>query len=184
MIGAPVLFTERMVLRPLSADDAEAWYAFHADEATMRHLGGVQSRGMAWRGLCAMAGAWTINGFSMFSLIERGTGRWIGRVGPWMPEGWPGTEVGWGVARDFAGKGYAREAAIATIDYAFEMLGWDEVIHTIAPDNIESAALAERLGSVNRGPTRLPPPLDTLPVDNWGQSAAQWRARRNELGRR
>ena len=174
----PILFTERLILRPLSGEDFEPWCAFHADAVTMRHLGGVQDRSTAWRGLCTMAGAWQIRGFSMFALIERGTGRWIGRVGPWQPEGWPGTEVGWGVAREFAGKGYAREAAVATIDYAFDVLGWDEVIHTIAPDNTESAALAARLGSTNRGPTRLPPPLDQLPVDNWGQSAAQWRARR------
>ena len=177
-MNGPILFTERMVLRPLSGEDAEGWYAFHDDAVTMRHLGGVQNRSVAWRGLCTMAGAWAISGFSMFSLIERGTGRWIGRVGPWMPEGWPGTEVGWGVAREFAGKGYAYEAAVATIDYAIDVLGWDDVIHTIAPDNVASAALAARLGSANRGATRLPAPLDAYPVDNWGQSAAQWRARR------
>lgn len=176
-MDGPVLFTERMVLRPLSAEDAEPWYAFHADPVTMRHLGGVQPRGVAWRGLCTMAGAWPIRGFSMFSLIERGTGRWIGRVGPWQPEGWPGTEIGWGVAADFAGHGYAHEAAVAAIDYAIDVLGWSEVIHTIAPDNIQSARLAARLGSVNRGAARLPAPLDHLPVDAWGQSAAEWRSR-------
>lgn len=39
------------------------------------------------------AGAWTIRGFSMFSVIEKDSGQWIGRLGPWQPEGWPGTEV-------------------------------------------------------------------------------------------
>ncbi|WP_010184248.1 GNAT family N-acetyltransferase [Sphingomonas sp. PAMC 26605] len=47
-------------------------------------------------------------GFSMFSVIERKTGAWVGRIGPWQPEGWPGTEVGWGVAAAFAGKRYAQ----------------------------------------------------------------------------
>ena len=177
MVNGPILFTERLILRPLAGEDAEGWYAFNADPVTMRHLGGVQDRSTAWRSLCIMAGAWQIRGFSMFSLIERATGRWVGRVGPWMPEGWPGTEVGWGVAREFAGRGFAREAAVATIDYAFDVLGWDDVIHTIAPDNVESAALAARLGSVNRGPTQLPSPLAHLPVDAWGQTAAEWRAR-------
>jgi RimJ/RimL family protein N-acetyltransferase len=174
----PVLLTERLLLRPLRSEDAEAWYAFHADPVTMRHLGGVQPRSVAWRGLCAMAGAWSIRGFSMFAVTLRDTGEWIGRVGPWQPEGWPGTEIGWGLASRFAGQGFAREAAVATIDYAVDVLGWTDIIHTIAPDNSESIALAQRLGSTNRGPTRLPAPLAALPVDDWGQSAADWRTRR------
>ena len=124
-----------------------------------------------------MAGAWTVGGFSMFSVIERGTGAWVGRIGPWQPDGWPGTEVAWGVARDFAGKGYAYEAAVATMDYAVDVLGWSDVIHTIAPDNHRSIRLAARLGSTNGGPTHLPPPLEAVRVDCWGQSAATWRAR-------
>jgi RimJ/RimL family protein N-acetyltransferase len=67
---------------------------------------------------------------------------------------------------------------VATIDYAVDVLGWTDIIHTIAPDNAESIALARRLGSTNRGPTRLPAPLAALPVDDWGQSAAGWRTRR------
>lgn len=177
-MNGPILFTERLILRPLAAEDAEAWYAFHADPVTMRHLGGVQHRAIAWRGLCERAGAWQIRGFSMFAVIDRNSGEWMGRIGPWVPEGWPGPEVGWGLASRFAGKGFAYEAAVASIDYAVDILGWDEVIHTIAPDNLESARLAARLGSVNRGPTQLPPPHRAIRVDAWGQSAAQWRARR------
>jgi RimJ/RimL family protein N-acetyltransferase len=148
----------------------------------MRHLGGVQSRSVAWRGLCAMAGAWSIRGFSMFAVTLRDTGEWIGRVGPWQPEDWPGTEIGWGLASRFAGRGFAREAASATIDYVVDVLGWTDIIHTIAPDNAESIALAQRLGSTNRSRTTLPPPLESLPVDDWGQSAADWRASRAGRG--
>ncbi len=177
-MSAPVLTTDRLILRPLGSEDLEPWVAFHADAETMRFLGGVKSRSEAWRALCTMAGAWAINGFSMFSVIERGTGRWVGRVGPWQPADWPGTEVGWGVSSEFAGRGYAHEAAVAAMDFAIDALGWSDVIHTIAPDNIRSARLAQRLGSVNRGPTALPPPLNSFVVDAWGQTAAEWRARR------
>ncbi|MEI9850244.1 MAG: GNAT family N-acetyltransferase [Sphingomonas sp.] len=112
-MSLPVLQTERLTLRPLGGEDFEAWAAFHADPEAMRFLGGVQPRSVAWRGLCAMAGAWMVRGFSMFTVIERDSGRWVGRVGPHQPEGWPGTEIGWGIARDFEGRGYAREAAAA-----------------------------------------------------------------------
>lgn len=173
-----VLFTDRLILRAAAAEDFEPWAAFHADEATMRFLGGVQPRSVAWRGLCTMAGAWSIRGFAMFSLVERGTGRWIGRVGPWQPEDWPGTEIAWGVLPEFAGRGFAHEAAVAAIDYAVDILGWSDVMHTIAPGNAASIALARKLGATNRGPTQLPPPHGVNPIDDWGQSAAEWRARR------
>ena len=115
-------------------------------------------------------------GFSMFSVIERDTGAWVGRIGPWQPEGWPGTEIGWGVARGFAGRGYAYEAAGAAMDYAVDVLGWSEIVHTIVPENTRSIRLAERLGSVHRGPTRMPPPLDAIEADLWSQTAADWKA--------
>ena len=96
-------------------------------------------------------------------VIERETGLWLGRIGPWRPHDWPGTEVGWGLHPDAQGKGYGVEAATASIDYAFDVLGWTEVIHCIDPDNLPSQRLAERIGSDNLGPTRLPPPYHDLP---------------------
>ena len=110
----------------------------------------------------------------MFSVIEKASGRWIGRVGPWQPEEWPGPEVGWALLRSAWGAGYARESAEAAIDWAFATLGWSEVIHVIAPDNLPSQRLAQRLGAANAGPTRLPPPLDALAVELWRQSREQW----------
>lgn len=180
-LGGPMLITEHLILRPPAREDFEEWATFYADAETMRFLGGAVSRAVAWRTLCAMAGAWHIRGFAMFSVIERASGRWVGRVGPWQPEGWPGTEVGWGIAPEFTGRGYACEAAIASMDFAVDRLGWDDVIHTINPDNRASIRLAERLGSVNRGPTALPPPFEAERVDAWGQSAADWTARRSTL---
>ncbi len=177
LIGGPVLFTERLMLRPLTGDDFDAYAAFAGDPEQMRHLGGAMPRAVAWRDLTVRAGAWLTRGFSMFSVIERGSGAWVGRIGPWQPEGWPGTEIGWGVAAGFAGKGYAHEAAVAAMDYAVDVLGWTDIIHTIAPDNHRSVRLAQRLGATDRGRVTLPPPLQDYVVDAWGQSAADWRAR-------
>ncbi len=177
-MNGPILFTERLLLRPPLPEDFEGWAAFQADPEATRFVGGAQLRAPAWRSFCAMAGAWQIRGFAMFSMIERDSGRWIGRTGPWQPEGWPGTEVGWGVLPEFAGRGYAYEAAVASMDYAVDVLGWTDIIHTIDPGNLPSIRLAQRLGSVNRGPTRLPPPYEDFPVDAWGQSGADWKARR------
>ena len=177
-MDGPIIETERLTLRPPVAEDFDAWAPMMADEEATHFLGGVQPRSTAWRGFCGMAGAWSLYGFGMFSVIERSTGQWIGRLGPWRPEGWPGTEVGWGLVREAWGKGYATEGAAAAIDWAFDHLGWTDVIHCIDPQNTPSQAVATRLGSRNLGPGQLPAPLDTLPMEIWGQSRDAWRARR------
>lgn len=174
---SPTLETERLILRLPEPQDFEPWAAFGADEEAARFLGGVQGREAAWRSMCTMTGAWVVRGFSMFSIVEKATGRWVGRAGPWQPEGWPGTEVGWGLAREAWGKGYATEAATAAIDWAFAAQGWTEVIHTIDVDNVNSQAVAKRLGSRVLRQAVLPPPLN-LPVEVWGQSRDEWLGRR------
>jgi RimJ/RimL family protein N-acetyltransferase len=173
----PTIETARLILRPTRAEDFEGFAALMADEAS-KFIGGPQARSVTWRGFLQVTGAWTIQGYSMFSLIEKATGRWIGRAGPWVPEGWPGTEVGWGLMKDAYGQGYATEAATAAIDWAFDSLGWTEVIHCIDPDNIASQKVAQRLGSTNLGPGRMPEPYQDHPVDLWGQTRDQWRARK------
>jgi len=169
--------TERLLLRPTRLEDFDGWAELMGDPEASRFIGGPMARAAAWRGLMTMAGAWALQGFAMFSMIEKSSGRWIGRTGPWQPEGWPGTEVGWGLIRSAQGQGYAREAAAATMDFAFDTLGWSEIIHCIDPDNLSSQRLAQRLGSTHRGPGKLPPPFDTFKVDIWGQTKEQWRTK-------
>jgi RimJ/RimL family protein N-acetyltransferase len=95
-----------------------------------------------------------------------------------MPEGWPGTEVGWGIAADAQRQGYAKEAATAAIDWAFDTLGWSEVIHCITADNAASIATARSLGSVLRQTgVAAPAPIEAS-WDIYGQSREEWRARR------
>jgi RimJ/RimL family protein N-acetyltransferase len=171
----PELATERLLLRPPRAADFEAWATFAADPETTYFLGGPQPRAAAWRAFGLMAGSWALYGFGMFSVLERATGRWLGRVGPWRPEGWPGNEIGWGLHRDAWGRGLAVEAAAATIDWALDALGWDSFIHCIDAANTRSVALAARLGSAWQCRTTLPAPFGTE-IEVYGQSAAAWRA--------
>lgn len=178
MSVTPTLETARLLLRLPRAEDFDAYARYMANAESARFIGGAQPRAAAWRGFLQLAGSWQLCGYSMFSVILKTSGEWIGRVGPWMPEGWPGTEVGWGIVAEHCNRGYATEAATATIDWAFDELGWDDVIHAIDPENLASQAVAVKLGSKNRGPGQLPPPLDSSVVDIWGQSRAEWRARR------
>jgi RimJ/RimL family protein N-acetyltransferase len=176
-VDAIQLETPRLLLRPPRAGDFDEWATLMADPQAARFIGGQQPRAIAWRAFTSMAGAWQLQGFAMFSVIERSTGRWIGRLGPWQPDGWPGTEVGWGLVRECWGRGYATEGAAASIDWAFSKLGWTDVIHCIAPDNHASQAVARKLGSRNRGRGTLPAPYEDSRVDIWGQKRADWLAR-------
>lgn len=173
----PTLETERLILRVPEPADFEPWAAFCADPEAAEFLGGAQDRTGAWRIMSTMAGGWMSRGFSMFSVVEKASGRWVGRVGPWQPESWPGTEVGWGIAREFWGRGYAPEAAEAAIDWAFDTLGWTEVIHTIEAPNVKSQKVARRLGSRILRQAVLTAPINVA-VDCWGQSREEWLARK------
>jgi RimJ/RimL family protein N-acetyltransferase len=171
------LETARLILRAPRQEDLDAWAVMMADPESARFIGGTMPRALTWRAVMVMIGAWHAHGFAMFSVFEKATGRWIGRVGPWRPDGWPGTEIGWAIVREYWGRGFATEAAIATIDWSFDHLGWTEMIHSIAPDNRASQQVARKLGSRNRGPGQLPPPYEHDPVDIWGQTREEWRAR-------
>ena len=177
------LETPRLILRPPRLEDLDAWTEMMADEETARFIGGVAARPACWRQLMTMIGSWHAHGFAMFSVIEKASGRWLGRVGPWQPEAWPGTEIGWSIVRDCWGKGYAVEAAIASTDWAVDTLGWTDIIHSIAPENVASQRVAQKLGSRNRGPGKLPSPFEDAAIDIWGQTREEWRSRLRSFSR-
>jgi RimJ/RimL family protein N-acetyltransferase len=171
------LETPRLILRPPRAADLDAWTAMMLDEPTARFIGGVMPRALCWRQLMTMIGSWHAHGFAMFSVIEKASGRWIGRLGPWQPDGWPGPEIGWAIVRECWGRGYAVEGAIAATNWAFATLGWPHIIHSIAPENRASQRVAQKLGSTNQGPGQLPAPFANDRVDIWGQTREEWVAR-------
>jgi RimJ/RimL family protein N-acetyltransferase len=170
--------TSRLILRLPAIQDLDPWAEMMTDEEAAKFIGGVMPRSVTWRALMTVIGSWHANGFAMFSVVEKSSGRWVGRLGPWMPDGWPGTEVGWAIVRDCWGKGYATEGATAATDWAFDNLGWTDVIHSIDPANIASQQVARKLGSRNRGRGSLPAPFQDSVIDIWGQTREEWRSRR------
>jgi RimJ/RimL family protein N-acetyltransferase len=142
------LETQRLLLRPFRNSDHAAYAAMCADPEVMQYLGtGVtQSPMEAWRAMASMLGHWELLGYGMFAAEVKATGELAGRVGFLDPPGWPGFELGWTLAREHWGKGYAIEGARACLDYAFGPLGRDRVISLIRPANERSIRVAERLG--------------------------------------
>jgi RimJ/RimL family protein N-acetyltransferase len=101
-------------------------------------------------------------------------GELIGRIGLFQPEGWPGMEVGWTLGRPYWGKGYASEAARASLDYGFKNYPVPKLISLINVDNQASQRLATRIGET-KGP-RIQMPLQTQNylVDVWEITREQW----------
>ncbi|MFS2316627.1 GNAT family N-acetyltransferase [Maricaulis sp. D1M11] len=176
----PVLFTERLILRRPEEDDFPAMAAMMADDETTRFIGGVQSEPIAWRAFASVLGHWQLRGYGFFSVLEKETGQWLGRVGPWYPHGWIQPEIGWTLTRDSWGRGYAVEAARAAMDFVFDRLAWDSVIHLIDADNTPSQAVASRIGSRNLEYQAEVAGFD-MKVDVWGQNAGDWAEFRKTL---
>lgn len=86
--------------------------------------------------------------------------------------------MGWSIAQAHWRKGYGKEATSAAMDYAFDTLGWDRVIHVIDPPNKPSEALAEALGSTIVGTVDELAGFGLMALNLWGQGAKHWRTKR------
>jgi len=170
--------TGRLLLRPPRIEDFDGYAELLGDEDAARHIGGQASRPAAWRKFLQQPGAWAVQGFGMFSVLDKASGEWLGQCGPWRPEGWPGNEIGWSFRRVVWGRGFATEAARAAIDWALENLGWSDFVHCIVPENVASRRVAQRLGSALLRESSLPSPYETPLGAVWGQGRADWLARR------
>ncbi len=178
MLQGPTLETERLILRVPEAGDFERFAEMLADEPAARHIGGVTPRAAAWRRFLQMPGAWLVQGFAMFSVIDKQSGRWLGQTGPWKPEGWPGTEVGWTFHPDAWGKGYAAGSRAGRDRFCLPgaWLGRGHPQHRSGQFCLDPPGRATWIAAM-RGPGKLPEPFADARVDIWAQSREQWLAR-------
>src|ERR1700676_129886 len=174
--NGPVIETERLILRQWRGADVAPNTAMLADPGTARFITvdgkPITSELAGWRNAAVMAGHWALHGAGMLVVEEKQSGKYAGRVGPCFPPGWPGFEVGWGIAREFRGKGYAVEAARASIDWSFATFELDQIMHCIDCDNVASQAVARRLGA-EKGPE----------IDLFGHVADVWVTQRDKWQR-
>jgi len=137
-------------MRPFREDDVDAYLEMMTSDAVRRWLfiGDDFGRFDAWAQMAMWLGQWELRGTGQWALEEKATGAFAGRTGTHRPERheWPGTEIGWTLHPDHVGKGYATEAGARARDYAFDVIGLDEVFSCILPDNTRSANVARRLG--------------------------------------
>ncbi len=153
----PTLETERLRLRAFREEDLDALAAIYADTEVMRFIGDGQvvDRDATWRTMSLLMGHWQLRGYGIWAAEEKDSGTLVGRIGLWNPEGWPGLEVGWLLARSRWGEGLATEGGRRALAWAFDMLAADHVISLIRPENVASIRVAEKLGESREGSARI-----------------------------
>mgnify|MGYP001814454984 CR=1 FL=1 len=144
------LTTERLILRQWCDDDREAFAALNADPVVMEFFPAIRTRPEADAVLDILIDHVDRHGFGFWALELRETGENIGFTGlqhtDFEARFCPAVEIGWRLARDHWGKGYATEAARASLDYAFNALKLDEVVSFAVDANHRSRAVMERIG--------------------------------------
>lgn len=179
-----VVVTSRLILRPLSPSDAEAYVAmrFHPGVAQWLPAFAGEPLDRALAAISAFAADWSTRGYAPWGAFDRivlsdgvtREGKLVGHVGlRFLPE-FDGTEVLYAFLPDVHGKGYAREAAEASLDFGFDVVGLPSILAITLETNVSSWGLMKRLG-MTRGPDGHYKGLDVVRYDI---DAATWRHRR------
>jgi RimJ/RimL family protein N-acetyltransferase len=141
--------TERLIMRGWRESDLAPWAAMNADPEVRRYLGPLLT--------FEQASAWVLNlrddldryGFGFWALEVRASGAFIGFTGlRTLDEEMPftGVELGWLLARPAWGHGYATEAALAAMQYGFDIIGLPEIVGIATAGNLRSQAVMRRIG--------------------------------------
>jgi RimJ/RimL family protein N-acetyltransferase len=173
--------TSRLLLRRWTAEHAPGLADVNADAEVLRFInaGVPLTRRQSDLVSDRVAEHWDAYGFGLWAVVEKVTGRMIGFAGlshPLWFRQWAHTvEVGWRLHREAWGRGYATEAAQKALELGFGRLGLEEVVAFIHPDNVRSAAVADRLGM--RHDRRVPHPDRPHDLDVYRLAARDvWRS--------
>jgi RimJ/RimL family protein N-acetyltransferase len=156
--------TERLALRRWRVEDRGPFAAINADPEVMRFIGtgAILDPALSDELITRFEREWEARGFGLWALSARDDPdeRLLGFCGltvpMFLPAVLPAVEVGWRLARDAWGRGYATEAAQAAVAFGFEEHGMEEILSIVDPDNERSLRVCAKLGMTAR-PDRTHP---------------------------
>jgi RimJ/RimL family protein N-acetyltransferase len=141
----PVLHTSDVTLRPITTGD----FPVYADIVTTergRYIGGPFNRADAWLDFIQMSSGWMLRGHGGWALASKEDNRTLGFVLLGIEPGDLEPELGFFLAAHAEGKGFAKQASVAAMTFAFSSLGWTQLVSYIAQENDRAIHLARSLG--------------------------------------
>ena len=175
------LTTARLRLEPYVDAHLEALNAMNNDPEVYRFLSGEPETLAQTQAIIDRVKArWAEVGYSWWSLMDRESGELVGaaclqnlrREKTPLPDNDCPLEIGWRLRRDRWGRGLASEAAVAIVDFGFDVRGADELLAVCVPENTASSGVMTRLGMQARGLGRW----YGRELATYGITRTQWRA--------
>lgn len=153
-----VIETDRLVLRRLTADDADFMLDLLTQPSFIKNVGdrGVRTRdeARAYIGSGAVA-SYTRHGFGLYLVVLKETGESMGICGLVKRDGLDDVDIGYAFLPQFWRKGYAVESAAAVKNYAGAVVGLKRLVAVTTPDNAESVRVLEKIGLTFERTVRL-----------------------------
>ncbi len=152
MTTTPCLQTERLLMREWRDGDRAPYAALNSDPEVMRHFPSMLTPQQSEEMIDRMVNAWRDRGFGLWAVERDDTGEFIGFVGlsapAWQTWFTPCVEVGWRLAKQHWGNGFATEAALATLDWGFEHVDLpnDEIVSFTTEGNVNSRRVMDKIG--------------------------------------
>ncbi|MBS0626364.1 MAG: GNAT family N-acetyltransferase [Verrucomicrobia bacterium] len=145
-----VLETERLILRPWKPEDLDPFAKMCADPRVMEFFPALKSREECASGIKSVMEDFEQYGWGLWAAALAKSGEFIGFIGilhvPFEAPFTPAVEIGWRLAYDHWGKGYATEGALASLKYGFEVVGLEEIVSFTPTQNLRSRAVMEKIG--------------------------------------
>jgi ribosomal-protein-alanine N-acetyltransferase len=154
---SPILETDRLRLRPVAAGDLDEFAALYGDPEVVRFIGyrSPMTREQTAERLVFMLDHWRQHGFGMWALLLKADGRFVGRCGMRYLDETTEIEVGYTLAREFWGQGFATEAARAVVRYALDVMKVSRLVAVADPANVASIKVMKKLGMTFEGMGRF-----------------------------
>ena len=143
--------TERLLLRRFCDKDRAAYAALNQDPVVMEHFQRLQSTDVSNAFIDKIEAHWDAHGWGLWAIEVPGVAPFVGFAGLWPATqvlGFQAVEIGWRLAHEHWGHGYATEAAREALRVGFHELGLPEITSFTVPQNIRSRAVMERIGLV------------------------------------
>ena len=142
--------TARLILREWRESDLDGFATMSADPRVMEFFPSLSDRAQTAAMIARWKAHFAEHGFGFLAVEAPGVADFVGVCGmarPRFPAPFPQcVEVGWRLAYDYWGRGYASEAARGALDYGFTTLGLDQIVAFTTVANQRSRRVMERIG--------------------------------------